>query len=362
MSVFIGWIIRLTLLVELLVLPIMSAELNSCPGILHEYATRLTAFEHLPGIDTTSTTADTQSLNTLLFVGGLGDYILSPAYVHQSIVPAIYGDKKLRQQWRVVEVAITSSGKGWGTGSVKRDAEELALCVKFFKELRPNGKIVLMGHSTGCQDTFHLITKLSPTPPLAGIILQAPVSDREALTPYPVTKTLLTIATSLINTPPSPDRPLAPRGKSILPIELTSQIFGLETPISAQRWYSLTAPPDNTTGFPVGDEDFFSSDIPERYVYDHTFGAIPSDSVKVLVLYSEEDQWVPAEIDKEALVKRWVKVMEEKGVRVDKERSGVIEEATHDLSNVDESVLQDVVSRVKGFLEWVGEDKCEVKE
>ena len=110
------------------------------------------------------------------------------------------------------------------------------------------------------------------------------------------------------------------------------------------------------TKHPVGDEDFFSSDIPERYIYDNTFGKLPPNSTKVLVLFSEEDVWVPADIDKEELVDKWVKIMKERGIRVDGERSGVIEECTHDLVNVEDSVVEDVVDRVKGFLGWVLED------
>lgn len=64
---------------------------------------------------------------------------------------------------------------------------------------------------------------------------------------------------------------------------------------------------------------------------------------------------MPAEIDKEKLVATWIKIMKEKGVRVDEKNSGVVEEASHDLSEVEESVMQDVLGRIKRFLSWVGE-------
>lgn len=67
----------------------------------------------------TEDTSDTKSINTILFIGGLGDDIFSPYYVHKRIVPAIYGDKELTG-WRVAEVGISSSASGWGTGSVER--------------------------------------------------------------------------------------------------------------------------------------------------------------------------------------------------------------------------------------------------
>lgn len=279
--------------------------------------------------------------------------MLSPEYFHCRVVPAVYADEKFAVGWRIVEVSISSSGLGWGTGTIQRDAEELAKCVHYFKAKRPNGKIVMMGHSTGCQDAFYLMTRYIPHPPLDGIILQAPVSDREAFHSLAPTSTLLTIATTLINTPASPDHPYAPRGNTILPIELTSQVFGPHVPITANRWYSLTASPDPITRAPRGDEDFFSADFPESVVYRYTFGMLKPDSVKVLVLFSEEDEWVSSEIDKEKLVGTWIKVMKEKGVRVDEVRSGVVEEATHDLARVEDSIMADVVGRIKGFLRWV---------
>lgn len=73
----------------------------------------------------------------------------------------------------------------------------------------------------------------------------------------------------------------------------------------------------------------------------------------MLVLFSEEDEFVSSEVDKQKLVGTWIKVMKEKGVRIDETRSGILEEATHNLSKSEESVVLDAVTRVKGFLEWV---------
>lgn len=324
----------------------------SCTGINRHYAPKLKAFEHLPAVNLTQDATDPESINTILFIGGLGDDIFSPQYVHQRVVPAIYSDGELTG-WRVAEVGISSSANGWGTGSVERDAEELAKCVYYYKAIRPNGRVVIMGHSTGCQDIFYMMTRLVPTPPVDGIILQAPISDREALTQLPPSATLLTIATSLVMAPASPGHPNAPGGRTILPIELTSQVFGWHQPISANRWFSLTAPRDTMTGKPIGEEDFFSSDFSEDVIRKYTWGKLKPDKAKVLVLYSEEDEWVPTEIDKEKLVGTWVKIMKEKGVRVDEQNTGVIEEANHDLSGVEESVMQDVLGRIKKFLGWV---------
>ncbi|KAF8444221.1 hypothetical protein BGX38DRAFT_1271754 [Terfezia claveryi] len=307
----------------------------SCSGIFRTYAPKLKAFEHLPAVNPAEATTGTEELNTILFIGGLGADILSPHYMHKRVVPSIYGDEGLAG-WRAAEVAISSSARGWGTGSVERDAEELAKCVYYYKAIRPNGKIIMMGHSTGCQDIFYMMTRLNPTPPVDGIILQAPVSDREALTPSPP------VPPSSPSPPPS-SRPAPPPGTP------TPPEAALFSPSNSPPRYSAGIRPSLPTA------DFFSSDFSEDVILKYTWGRLKPDKTKVLVLYSEEDEWVPAEIDKEKLVATWIKIMKEKGVRVDEKNSGVVEEASHDLSEVEESVMQDVLGRIKRFLGWVAE-------
>jgi predicted acetyltransferase len=51
------------------------------------------------------------SENYLLFIGGLGDGFFTVPYVQQLLV--LIG-------WNIIEVLISSSYKGWGTGSVTR--------------------------------------------------------------------------------------------------------------------------------------------------------------------------------------------------------------------------------------------------
>ena len=60
---------------------------------------KLKAFEHLPVVNLTEDTTDTKECNTILFIGGLGDDILFPHYVHRRVVPAIYGDEELLGWW-----------------------------------------------------------------------------------------------------------------------------------------------------------------------------------------------------------------------------------------------------------------------
>jgi predicted alpha/beta hydrolase family esterase len=65
--------------------------------------------------------------------------------------------------------------------SLIKDATELAKCVSYFKNFKA-GKIVLIGHSTGCQDVMEYLTGPGHEgrPIIDGGIIQAPASDREA--------------------------------------------------------------------------------------------------------------------------------------------------------------------------------------
>lgn len=70
-----------------------------------------------------------------------------PAQIAHSLPP----------HWRIAEVLLSSSYRGWGTSSLQKDAHEIARCVAYFSKLRPGRKIVLMGHSTGCQDIMEYV-------------------------------------------------------------------------------------------------------------------------------------------------------------------------------------------------------------
>ncbi|KAA8914312.1 hypothetical protein FN846DRAFT_897017 [Sphaerosporella brunnea] len=293
------------------------------PGILHSYTKGLVAFEHLPP-------GRNQTQNRLLFVGGLGDGLFTVPYVRELL--CIIG-------WNIIEVLISSSYKGWGTGNVKRDAEEIAKAVKYFRELNPEGKIVLMGHSTGCQDSMQYLLNLAigSGPVLDGVILQAPVSDREAIV-MSTNKTSYLTSINFCESWIADDK-----GHEIIPVEMR-QMFA-DTPVSAER--CLAAPLD-ANGNPQGSEDFFSSDLNDETLTT-TFGRAPTN-IPLMVLYSGNDQFVPGFVDKEKLVEHWRTVRVAAGGTLD---GGVVYGANHNLEDVPEEVTQDLVTRVEQFLRSV---------
>lgn len=302
------------------------ASPNSHPGSLHLIAPNVSAFE--PSKPLTSN----QNTNTLIWIGGLGDSYSSVAYPYtlaQSLGPT----------WSLVIAALSSTGNSWGTSSIAKDAEEIGKIVAYMKERRPNGKVVIMGHSTGCQDSMQYLTGAGADqrPHVDGAVLQAPVSDREAIEadlPKSYVQEANQLALKLCR---------EKKDKEIMPHRLTSSLFG-RTAVSARRWVDIASPgPDHR-----GAEDFFSSDFEEDRVKE-VFGKLPAKTA-VLILFSGSEENVSSSLDKEALVKKWTSVAKEAGASIDDKNGGVVPGASHNLNGNDDSVVQDLVRRVLGFI------------
>ncbi|KAI9797586.1 MAG: hypothetical protein M1825_005968 [Sarcosagium campestre] len=292
-------------------------------GVLHRYSTNLVAFEHNP--DPSSSPAQ----HTLIWIGGLGDGLLTVSY------PTTLA-RHLPPAWRLVQILLSSSYLGWGTSSVAKDADEISQCVTYFRDLQASSaadKIVLMGHSTGCQDSVEYVTGATRAA-VDGVVLQAPVSDREAMS-FLMAKDVYDRSNALAR-----DWVRRGDGEEVMPSNATDGF--LTSPCCARRWLSLASPDHD------GDEDFFSSDLTDAQL-DKTFGAFPH-STPLCLLYGEKDQYVPDFVDKESLVQRWINHVIKGGGRVDQENSGIIKGASHNLTGDGDEVIQDVVGRVVRFL------------
>lgn len=303
-------------------------------GILHKYTPDLLAFEH-------PTLSGKPHDNILLFVGGLGDGLGTVPYVSH-----------LAQEldsigWGVVEILTRSSYLGWGIGSLVKDCEDITEAILYFKS-KPGGgsksKIVLQGHSTGCQDTMYYLTQqysgddndISNRPKLAGAVLQASVSDREAyltMNSKDVWNESLVHAKSII-TDSTTDA-----NYEVMPYKYCKTFFG--APISATRWKSLLDV--------RGDDDFFSSDLDETD-FAKTFGKVSDYGLtgKLLLLYSGADEFVPESVDKKQMVEKWKNSTSQE---IWSKYSGVVNGATHNCGPTSQSgALEDLVSRVKSFV------------
>ena len=215
----------------------------------------------------------------------------------------------------------------------------------YLGKLRPEGRAVFLGHSTGCQDAIHYLTS-SPgsdtRPKIQGAILQAPVSDREALWRLGDMGSEIAEVEALAKQWIKDGK-----GDDVLPREHTMYVFGQRSVVSAKRFLSLTSPgPEHE-----GEDDYFSSDLsPQRL--QSTFGKVGASGARAMVLMGGADEYVPDVVDSQALLARWVKTLEEGKAIVD-DGTGVVAGADHQLESCSESAREDVLKRIIGFLERV---------
>jgi Protein of unknown function (DUF1749) len=287
-----------------------------------QQSSQLTAFEHI-------LVPNSEPQNLLIFVNGLFGGFSTVSY-------STTISKSLPSTWTLAEVLLSSSYLGWGISSLSKDVDELAECVSYFRGIK-TGKIVLMGHSTGCQDVMHYLTGPGheTRPAINGCIIQAPVSDRESMN--------LSISPEVLSETCKVAKAMVDSGDSeeILPTKLRNGFFS-PTPISARRWLSLTSPDHD------GEDDYFSSDLRDDQLL-QTFGVLPAAS-PLCILFSGSDEYVPKAIDQRASLKKWVEIVKRGMGQVDEEHSGVIEGATHDLGNTSVDVTNELVRRVLGYL------------
>jgi pimeloyl-ACP methyl ester carboxylesterase len=334
-------------------------------GKLHIYAPRHALFEYTPHA------SSQESSKVLLFIAGLGDTFSTVPYVPDLAValPA----------WRVCHVQLSSSGKGWGMASLDEDCEEIGIAVNWareqFKLATGDGKvdIVLIGHSTGCQDVLHYLhtSPSSPRPAVQGAILQAPVSDREAMlnsiAKNPAKKAIYEHCMTFANSLDEDEQK-----DMIIPIPWSQEIYFDRTPLSVSRFLSLTSP-----GSPAKPEpdDLFSSDATKAWL-EATFGklgkseafAISSSSAhgkpNMLIAMMGADEAVPEHVDTDILLLRWKKAIEKDGTAVLDEASGVVAGGKHNLRGKDgdrKKARDDFVEMVSAYLgRVVGRNEGEV--
>ncbi|KND92338.1 hypothetical protein TOPH_03102 [Tolypocladium ophioglossoides CBS 100239] len=223
---------------------------------------------------------NTSSRNAVIFVGGLKDGPHTTPYI-RTVAKQLEAASDL--SYSVFEIRLRSSFIGFGTSSLKEDVDDISALVKYLRTLSRE-KIVLFGHSTGCQDCMEYTHYAKHhNLPVDGFILQAPVSDRESLEiVFPDYQASLDLAAKWIS---------EGRANDCLPNNMVPGVLG--APISAYRLQSLCAK--------GGDDDYFSSDLDEEMV-SRVWGRFKKP---VLVLHSEKDEFITDKIDQEALNKRY---------------------------------------------------------
>ena len=133
------------------------APQNVFPLLAHDYGSALVphacVYELLPRQDR-GAAGHREAANALVFIGGLGD--------GPHTVPAIRavaarlhegpdGSDGSSDCWSVFEVRLNSSFGQWGFASLRDDVREVGEVVSYLRDGLGKKRVVLMGHSTGCQ-------------------------------------------------------------------------------------------------------------------------------------------------------------------------------------------------------------------
>lgn len=283
---------------------------SKVPGSLHLFEEGKVAFEFEPS----------GKSKVLIFVGGLTDGLLTVPYL-QGLAKAL-----APLGFSLIQIQISSSFIGFGTGSLKRDDEEIDSLVDYLKKDNRE-TLLLMGHSTGSQNTIHYL--LNHPAKISGGIMQAAVSDREygnAVIPQPLLSELNAEAQALVN---------AGKQDQLLSMRHTEKMFG--TPITAYRWCSLL--------LPGGDDDYFSSDLSDETL-DNTFGHIQEP---FLVALSEKDTFFPEGAKPLYLLERWKAHTDPK---IWSKSSGIIQGASHAVP--EEESQKELFEKIASFIHEIG--------
>ncbi|KAK8579421.1 hypothetical protein V6N13_142631 [Hibiscus sabdariffa] len=246
----------------------------------------------------------------VIFIGGLTDGFLATEYL-EPLAIALDNEK-----WSLVQLLMSSSYNGYGTSSLQQDAMELDQLISYLINKENSEGVVLLGHSTGCQDIVHYMrTNVACSRAVRAAILQAPVSDREYRATLPGTAAMIDLASSMIK---------EGRDSDLMPKEADQS-----APITAYRYYSLSAY--------MGDDDMFSSDLNDHQLR-MRLGHMSNTPCQVI--FSMDDEYVPEYVDKKALVERLCRAM---GGAEKVE----IEHGNHSLSNRVHEAVQAIIDFVK---------------
>ncbi|XP_022856569.1 UPF0613 protein PB24D3.06c-like isoform X1 [Olea europaea var. sylvestris] len=203
-----------------------------------------------------------------------------------------------------------------------KDALELDQLISYLINKEDSEGVVLLGHSTGCQDiVYYMRTNAACSRAVRAAILQAPASDREFKATLPETASMIDLASTMIS---------EGRGSELMPLEANpdSPITAYSTILSC-RYHSLCAY--------NGDDDMFSSDFSEDQLK-QKLGHM--SNIPCLVMFSMADEYVPDYVDKKALVNRLFRA-------IGGAEKVEINYGNHSLSNRTEEAVQAIIEFVK---------------
>ncbi|KAK4266416.1 hypothetical protein QN277_027341 [Acacia crassicarpa] len=243
----------------------------------------------------------------VIFIGGLSNGFLATAYL-EPLAIALH-----RQNWSLVQFLVSSSYSGYGTSCLQQDAKELDLLLNYLIDREDSEGVILLGHSTGCQDIIrYMSTNAACTRAVHAAIFQAPVSDKEYRATLPNSASMTELAAKMIS-----------EGRSS---ELMPGDADPNSPITAYRYNSLCSY--------NGDDDIFSSDLSDEQLK-MRLGHMSCTQCQVI--FSMSDENVAEHVDKKLMAERAMGGAE----KVE------IENGTHSLSNRVEEVVNAIIDFIQ---------------
>lgn len=287
--------------------------------------------------------------------------------------------------FQVVQLQLSSSLGGFGYCSLEGDAEEMALAVSWLRRVRGTDKVILMGHSTGCQDAMAYLSHPAgslgrgDTAVVDAAVLQAPVSDRESWESMYCNKDkdaaqdaasaetdgkedkqdpveLLALAKRLVEEgkgaqllprnvplvqPPESSEPTPQRGN-------VNAVW--DSPMTAYRYWSLYAK--------GGHDDYFStSDLSASEIHDiwkrAAHGLRQGSTGYVLGLVGGEDEYIPRPtITPQTIIASWDAALDEDAETKKNVKFQILDGANHKVDAAEAQVL--LVAKVRELIKALG--------
>jgi pimeloyl-ACP methyl ester carboxylesterase len=204
------------------------------------------------------------SSRCLILLGGLTDGLLSLPYVEKLSSKL----ESLSKGYSLIQPLFRSSNLQYGWHTIDDDVEDLKTLIDYLINNRNDLKtILLMGHSTGCQDIIHYLRQEKTHPKIPRVILQGPVSDRQYLSRLSSTKDQLDYCF-----------------KNNKDIKEWLPRYLHDPPLTIQRCLSL----NETNSI----EDLFSSDLTDeqlKNIYENI-------ETPITWIWSEQDEYVPDDL------------------------------------------------------------------
>jgi len=204
------------------------------------------------------------SSRCLILLGGLTDGLLSLPYVERLSSKL----ESLSKPYSLIQPLLRSSNLQYGWHTIDNDIQDLKTLINYLTNNRDYlESIILMGHSTGCQDIIHYLRQEKIHSKIVQIILQGPVSDREYLSRLSSTKDQLNYCY---------------KNKDNINEWLPRYLH--DPPLTIERCLSLNEINSK--------EDLFSSDLTDeqlKNIYENI-------SIPITWIWSKKDEYVPDDI------------------------------------------------------------------